>query len=56
MIFDGKTIIYNADDEEARCINCDNYGGDFDCVKLCGPDHGWYGYQRTEDSSHGFIE
>ena len=30
------------------CMKCDHMGGDFDCCGSCGPQHGWYGYIRTE--------
>lgn len=43
-------IVYTADDEEPDCGRCDNcdLDGEYFCVKSCGPEHGWYGYQRTE--------
>lgn len=56
MIYEGRTIIYNADDEMPNCIRCDNCGGGFNCERICGPRHGWYGYQRTEYSNDDFIE
>ena len=41
--------IYTADEEEPDCGRCDNCDGSMlDCSKFCGPEHGWYGYQRTE--------
>lgn len=44
-----KKIVYTADEEEPDCGQCDNCdGGILDCAKFCGPEHGWYGYQRTE--------
>ena len=42
--------VYTADDEEpdcGRCDNCDTDAEDF-CAQSCGPEHGWYGYRRTE--------
>lgn len=43
-------VVYTADDEEPDCGQCDNcdLDGEYFCVKSCGPEHGWYGYQRTE--------
>lgn len=46
----GHYIIYSADDEMPDCISCDHFGDNFDCSKLCGAEHGWYGYGRTEDT------
>ena len=44
-----RNEVFTADDEEPDCGRCDNCDGSLrNCVKLCGPDHGWYGYQRTE--------
>lgn len=48
MFIKGNLIIYDADDEEPKCGRCDNCIGKFDCSGSCGPDHGWYGYIRTE--------
>lgn len=39
---------YTADEEEPKCNRCDYLGGGFECEKLCGPEHGWWGYRRTE--------
>ena len=45
----GKVIVYDADMEMPVCIHCDNFGDEhFNCGKSCGPEHGWYGYRRTE--------
>lgn len=44
----GEVIVYTADDEMPSCIQCDKCFGDFNCEKFCGPEHGWYGYRRTE--------
>ena len=44
-----KVIVYDADMEMPVCIQCDNFGDEhFNCEKFCGPEHGWYGYRRTE--------
>ena len=43
-----KHITYTADDEEPKCGRCDYFSGGFDCCGLCGAEHGWYGYSRTE--------
>lgn len=48
----GSYIIYTADDEMPDCIRCDNCVKDFDCVKYCGAEHGWYGYKRSEGRSN----
>lgn len=40
--------IYTAEDEMPDCGRCDHCGDDFDCCGSCGPEHGWYGYVRTE--------
>lgn len=43
-----KFVRYNADQEDPDCGMCDHISGGFDCCGSCGPEHGWYGYQRTE--------
>lgn len=43
-----KYKIYTADDEEPKCNCCDHICDDFACNKLCGPEHFWNGYERTE--------
>lgn len=45
-----EQIIFTADDEDPKCCRCDNYDleSDYFCIHSCGPEHGWYGYQRTE--------
>lgn len=45
-----EKIVYTADDEEPDCGRCDNcdLDSEYFCVNSCGPEHGWYGYQRTE--------
>ena len=44
-----RQIIYTVDDEEADCNRCDHcYGEDYYCIKLCGAEHGWNGYERIE--------
>lgn len=45
----GKYLVFSADDEMPICVNCDNFGDNFDCEKSCGAEHGWYGYKRTVD-------
>ena len=42
-------IVYTADDEEQDCWRCDNFNIDsnYFCTHSCGPEHWWYGYQRT---------
>ena len=46
-----ERIILTADDEEQKCSRCDNcdLGSEYFCVHSCGPEHGWHGYQRTEE-------
>lgn len=40
--------IYTADDEYPDCGMCDNVNAsDEFCIRLCGSDRGWNGYQRT---------
>lgn len=42
-------VIYTADDEEPdcnRCCHCDC--DEIICTDRCGPDHGWFGYERIE--------
>lgn len=41
-------VTYTADDEEPECGRCDYFSGGFDCCGLCGAEHGWNGYIRTE--------
>ena len=42
-------IEYTADDEMPNCCQCDHvFDYEFNCEKLCGPEHGWWGYRRTE--------
>lgn len=45
-----KKVVYTADDEEPDCGCCDNcdLDSEYFCVNSCGPEHGWYGYERTE--------
>ena len=39
---------YTADDEYPDCGRCDNVNAsDEFCIRLCGLDCGWNGYQRT---------
>lgn len=39
-------IEITADDEMPDCLNCIHVCSDFNCEKWCGPEHGWWGYQR----------
>lgn len=42
-------IEYTTDDEMPDCGKCDHICDDhFNCVAWCGPEHGWWGYRRTE--------
>ena len=44
-----KTIIYTVDDEEPDCNRCDHCcGEDYYCIKQCGAEDGWNGYERLE--------
>lgn len=44
-----KTIIYTVDDEEPDCNRCDHCCcEDYYCIKQCGAEHGWNGYERLE--------
>ena len=45
-----EKVVYTADDEEPDCGRCDNcdLDSEYFCVNSCGPEHGWYGYQRAE--------
>lgn len=45
-----RLIEYTANDEMPECGQCDHFDGSdgFDCVKMCGPEHGWFGYRRSE--------
>jgi len=52
MIERGNLIIYTADDEEPKCVECDYFVDGFDCDGSCGAEHGWYGYNRTERCEH----
>lgn len=45
---DYRRIIYNGDDEEPDCNRCEHVCDDFDCSGSCGPEHGWYGYERIK--------
>lgn len=42
-----KFVSYDADQEEPDCGMCDHIADGFDCSGSCGPEHGWYRYQRT---------
>jgi len=45
---DYRKVVYTADYEEPKCMRCDYISGGFECCESCGPEHGWYGYNRTE--------
>jgi hypothetical protein len=45
----GHYVLYSADDEMPNCMSCDHIDN-FDCVKFCGAEHGWYGYARIVDT------
>jgi hypothetical protein len=42
------SIEFTADDEMPDCGKCDHICDDFNCCDWCGPEHGWWGYRRTE--------
>lgn len=46
----GKYILYQytANDEEPNCLRCDHVCDRYDCCNLCGSEHWWNGYIRTE--------
>lgn len=39
---------YTVDDEMPDCGRCNHVCDNFKCEELCGPKHGWYGYEITE--------
>lgn len=42
-------VVYTADEEDPDCGRCDNIcESDKLCASICGPEHGWNGYCRTE--------
>lgn len=45
-----EKVVYTADDEEPDCGRCDNcdLDSEYFCANSCGPEHGWYGYERTK--------
>lgn len=45
-----KTVEHTANDEMPECGQCDHFDGSdgFKCKEWCGPEHGWFGYKRTE--------
>lgn len=43
-----ELIEYTVEDEMPDCGQCDHVCDNFNCEKLCGPEHGWWGYRRTE--------
>lgn len=43
-----RIVVYTADTEMPSCLQCDNFDCEFNCENFCGPEHGWYGYRRTE--------
>lgn len=46
---------YTADEEMPDCGKCDHLGDDFNCGRLCGAEHGWWGYRRTEKVNQDTI-
>lgn len=40
--------IYTADNEEPKCMRCDNVCGSQDKCDKCGAEYWWQHYQRTE--------
>ena len=43
------SFTYTADSEEPDCGRCDHIcDSDKYCIKNCGAEHGWSGYERTE--------
>ena len=46
--FEGRRIIFTADDEDPDCMECDNVDMPTEfCGSTCGPEYGWCGYKRT---------
>lgn len=43
-----EVVWKTADNEEPDCLECCRVDGEFDCERLCGPEHGWWGYLRKE--------
>lgn len=44
-----KEIVYTADDEEPNCNKCCHCDCDgYLCIKQCGSEHSWNGYERIE--------
>lgn len=44
-----REIIYTVDDEEPDCNRCDYCDeDDYYCIKRCGAEHRWSGYERIE--------
>lgn len=41
-------VEYTVEHEMPNCGRCDHACDGFRCEKLCGPEHGWWGYRRTE--------
>lgn len=39
---------YTADEEQPDCNRCEHVCEDYDCDNMCGPEHGWNGYERIE--------
>lgn len=35
--------------EEPNCLECIHVIDDYDCEKMCGAKHGWYGYSNGKD-------
>jgi len=45
---DTYKIIFDADTEEPDCCRCDNCCKNDQACEKCGPEYGWYHYERTE--------
>lgn len=48
MFILGVYNVYTADDEDSKCIRCDNVNNDTICITRCGEKHRWNGYERRE--------
>lgn len=42
-----KIVLLTVDDEEPICHRCDNNDDEYVCDIMCGPEHGWHGYERA---------
>lgn len=45
---DRYRLIFDADMEEPDCCKCDNCCRNEVACEQCGPEYGWYRYERTE--------